>query len=50
MPTVDVDNIKLLPYVSAVKADAVCRPVLKVVDAVPGFEGEGFPVNRAFAG
>ena len=49
MPTVDFDHINLLPHVSAGNAEAVSRRVLKIVDAIPGFEGEGFPVNRAFA-
>ncbi|MBH74425.1 MAG: pirin [Dehalococcoidia bacterium] len=49
MPTVDIDNIKVLPYVSSVNPHAVSRCVVKKVDAVSGFEGEGFPVNRAFA-
>ncbi len=30
--------------------DAIERPVLAVAAAVPGLEGEGFPVRRAFAG
>jgi quercetin 2,3-dioxygenase len=51
MPAVTVDDILLLPRIeepdAAVAAD---RPVLGVTTAPRGFEGEGFPVRRAFAG
>jgi quercetin 2,3-dioxygenase len=51
MPAVTVDDILVLPRVpepdTAVAAD---RPVLSVTTAPSGFEGEGFPVRRAFAG
>ncbi|WP_030180612.1 pirin family protein [Streptomyces violaceorubidus] len=49
MPAVTVENPLTLPRVSA-SADAVARPVLTVTTAPSGFEGEGFPVRRAFAG
>src|ERR671922_1101710 len=49
MPAVTVDNPLTLPRVAA-SADAVARPVLGVTTAPSGFEGEGFPVRRAFAG
>ncbi|GAB7075077.1 pirin family protein [Streptomyces sp. S5] len=49
MPAVTVDNPLTLPRVVA-DADAVQRPVLAVTTAPSGFEGEGFPVRRAFAG
>src|SRR5262245_22525518 len=49
MPAVTVDNPLALPRVSAA-ADAVARPVLTVTTAPKGYEGEGFPVRRAFAG
>lgn len=49
MPAVTVDNPLTLPRVAAT-ADAVARPVLGVTTAPSGFEGEGFPVRRAFAG
>ncbi|MEU4049523.1 pirin family protein [Streptomyces olivaceus] len=49
MPAVTVENPLTLPRVSA-PADAVARPVLTVTTAPGGFEGEGFPVRRAFAG
>ncbi|MFF3495837.1 pirin family protein [Streptomyces sp. NPDC002795] len=49
MPAVTVENPLTLPQVAA-PADAVARPVLAVTTAPGGFEGEGFPVRRAFAG
>ncbi len=51
MPAINVDNILTLPTISAVDSqDAVVRPVRSVTTAPSGFEGEGFPVRRAFAG
>jgi redox-sensitive bicupin YhaK (pirin superfamily) len=51
MPAVTVDDILLLPRIdepdAAVAAD---RPVRRITTAPRGFEGEGFPVRRAFAG
>ena len=49
MPAVSVDTINL-PKISAPAADALERPVRSVTTAPQGFEGEGFPVRRAFAG
>ncbi|MBT2493109.1 pirin family protein [Streptomyces sp. ISL-96] len=49
MPAVTVENPLTLPKVAA-PSDAVARPVLAVTTAPGGFEGEGFPVRRAFAG
>ncbi|MFD4523735.1 pirin family protein [Streptomyces sp. NPDC058470] len=49
MPAVTVENPLALPRVVA-PAEAVARPVLTVTTAPGGFEGEGFPVRRAFAG
>lgn len=49
MPAVTVENPLTLPRVAA-PAEAVARPVLAVTTAPSGFEGEGFPVRRAFAG
>ncbi|MFJ3710489.1 pirin family protein [Streptomyces sp. NPDC090053] len=49
MPAVTVENPLSLPRVSAPES-AVPRPVLAVSTAPGGFEGEGFPVRRAFAG
>ncbi|MFR9672993.1 pirin family protein [Streptomyces sp. TR06-5] len=51
MPAITVENPLALPRVAAPGADtAVRRPVLGVSTAPSGFEGEGFPVRRAFAG
>lgn len=49
MPAVTVENPLTLPRVSA-PADANPRRALQVTTAPSGFEGEGFPVRRAFAG
>ncbi|MEU5399555.1 pirin family protein [Streptomyces sp. NPDC005963] len=49
MPAVTVENPLTLPRVAAL-AEAANRPVLAVTTAPTGFEGEGFPVRRAFAG
>ncbi|MEU4681612.1 pirin family protein [Streptomyces xinghaiensis] len=49
MPAITVENPLTLPRVAA-PADAADRPVLAVTTAPSGFEGEGFPVRRAFAG
>jgi quercetin 2,3-dioxygenase len=51
MPAVTVDNPLTLPRVERPDpALAVNRPVVTVTTAPHGFEGEGFPVRRAFAG
>ena len=51
MPAVTVDNILVLPRVPATDpAAGHPRPVKSVTTAPRGFEGEGFPVRRAFAG
>jgi redox-sensitive bicupin YhaK (pirin superfamily) len=51
MPAVTVDDILLLPRISEPDpAAAREREVLAVTTAPAGFEGEGFPVRRAFAG
>lgn len=50
MPAVTVDNILALPRIAETAPDAVARPVLGVTTAPVGYEGEGFPVRRAFAG
>ncbi|MFJ3697718.1 pirin family protein [Streptomyces sp. NPDC090052] len=49
MPAITVENPLTLPRVHAPEG-AVPRPVLAVTTAPGGFEGEGFPVRRAFAG
>jgi redox-sensitive bicupin YhaK (pirin superfamily) len=51
MPAVNVDDILVLPAVPAPDpGTAVDRPVASVTVAPSGYEGEGFPVRRAFAG
>lgn len=51
MPAVTVDNPLLLPKVpSPVSRDHRARRVKSLTTAPHGFEGEGFPVRRAFAG
>ena len=49
MPAVTVENTLSLPAVAAA-AGARVRPVRSITTAPSGFEGEGFPVRRAFAG
>jgi len=49
MPAVTVENLLSLPTLTSVAADTV-RPVRQITTAPSGFEGEGFPVRRAFAG
>ena len=51
MPAVTVDDILSLPRLAVPDAaTTVQRPVVSVTDAPSGYEGEGFPVRRAFAG
>jgi quercetin 2,3-dioxygenase len=51
MPAVTVEDLNTLPRLSVSEAaPATERPVLTVTTAPKGFEGEGFPVRRAFAG
>jgi len=50
MPAVTVDDILALPQLLAPDATARPRPVRSITTAPNGFEGEGFPVRRAFAG
>jgi len=49
MPAVTSDTLTLPRVASAALGD-VERPVVSVTTAPKGFEGEGFPVRRAFAG
>jgi redox-sensitive bicupin YhaK (pirin superfamily) len=49
MPAVTADTLTL-PKLTRPGLDAVDRPVRSVTTAPAGFEGEGFPVRRAFAG
>jgi quercetin 2,3-dioxygenase len=48
MPAVTVENILVLPRVAS--PEGTERAVVSVTTAPSGFEGEGFPVRRAFAG
>jgi hypothetical protein len=50
MPAVTVADNLTLDRIAAPGPDAKVRPVVAVADAPSGFEGEGFPVRRAFAG
>src|ERR1035437_9403449 len=51
MPAVTVDNLAALPRVPDPDLTVMTeRPVASVTTAPSGFEGEGFPVRRAFAG
>ena len=49
MPAISADTVAL-PRVPDPDPTAVDRPVVSVTTAPSGFEGEGFPVRRAFAG
>ena len=49
MPAVTVNDITVLPRISEVTG-ARARKVKSITTAPQGFEGEGFPVRRAFAG
>jgi hypothetical protein len=51
MPAVTVDDVLTLPRVAAPDPTvSTARPVVSVTTAPSAFEGEGFPVHRAFAG
>src|ERR671932_634160 len=50
MPAVTVDDVLTLPRLPDPDPAATPRPVRSVTTAPSGFEGEGFPVRRAFAG
>lgn len=50
MPAVTVADLTVLPRVPALGPDARIRGVRSLSTAPRGFEGEGFPVKRAFAG
>jgi quercetin 2,3-dioxygenase len=50
MPAITVDDVTAITRLPRTEPDAVVRPVRAVVTAPGGFEGEGFPVRRAFAG
>ncbi len=50
MPAVTVEDLTVLPRLPEPAPEASIRPVRQVTTAPHGFEGEGFPVRRAFAG
>ncbi|HXT46093.1 MAG TPA: pirin family protein [Pseudonocardiaceae bacterium] len=50
MPAVTVADVTTLARISQPGPDAVERTVRSVTTAPSGYEGEGFPVRRAFAG
>lgn len=50
MPAITVDDLTVLPRVSGPGLGDQPRPVWQVTIAPQGYEGEGFPVRRAFAG
>jgi quercetin 2,3-dioxygenase len=50
MPAITVDDITTLRRLPQVEQTATQRRVHSVTTAPGGFEGEGFPVRRAFAG
>ncbi|MGH4013994.1 MAG: pirin family protein [Pseudonocardiaceae bacterium] len=50
MPAVSVDDVTALARIQEPGPQAVDRPVRSVTTAPSGYEGEGFPVRRAFAG
>jgi redox-sensitive bicupin YhaK (pirin superfamily) len=50
MPAIIVDDLTALPRLKTPGLGDRPRPVWQVTTAPQGFEGEGFPVRRAFAG
>ncbi|RLV49764.1 pirin family protein [Nocardioides mangrovicus] len=50
MPAISVDDLTVLRRLRTPGLGDRVRPVRQVVDAPSGYEGEGFPVRRAFAG
>ena len=50
MPAVTVEDVLSLPRIAPVPAESRIRPAETITTAPSGFEGEGFPVRRAFAG
>ncbi|GAB1641811.1 pirin family protein [Krasilnikovia sp. MM14-A1259] len=50
MPAITVDDVLVLPRLPSLDAATTFRPVHRLTTAPSGFEGEGFPVRRAFAG
>jgi hypothetical protein len=50
MPAVTVDDVLVLPRLPRLDPATSYRDVRRIITAPRGFEGEGFPVRRAFAG
>jgi quercetin 2,3-dioxygenase len=50
MPAITVEDILVLPRVAEPDVTSAERKAVSVTTAPSGFEGEGFPVRRAFAG
>ena len=50
MPAVTVDDLTVLDRLRAPGLGDTVRPVKQLIEAPQGYEGEGFPVRRAFAG
>ena len=50
MPAVTVEDVTTLARIPEPAPQALERPVRSVTTAPSGYEGEGFPVRRAFAG
>lgn len=50
MPAVTVDDLSVLPRLTRPGLGDQPRPVWQMTTAPQGYEGEGFPVRRAFAG
>jgi len=50
VPAINVENPLTLPRIGEPDPGARARQVISVTTAPQGFEGEGFPVRRAFAG
>lgn len=50
MPAITVDDVLVLPRLPELDPAARHRPVRRLTTAPSGYEGEGFPVRRAFAG
>jgi redox-sensitive bicupin YhaK (pirin superfamily) len=50
MPAVTVDDLTVLNRLKTPGLGDTVRPVQHLIEAPKGYEGEGFPVRRAFAG
>jgi quercetin 2,3-dioxygenase len=50
MPAITVEDVLVLPRLPQLDPATTYRPIRRLTTAPSGFEGEGFPVRRAFAG